>query len=144
MNKLPEIRLPTFHGKEWAAVAITAVLAVFSTIYVALKPSASTAGRIENGSKETYEEEEYDHVYTNRSEETSDKLLKWLGTRKSFHEVLRQHAEGQSSSALKVKLQQMLVNTFLFHSPKQRTASNNEDISFITRNSLRTTTRLGL
>ena len=106
MNKLPEIRLPTFHGKEWAAVAITAVLAVFSTIYVALKPSASTAGRIENGSKETYEEEEYDHVYTNRSEESSDELLKWLGTRKSFHEVLRQHPDGPSPSSLKVKLQQ--------------------------------------
>ena len=26
MNKLPEIRLPTLHGKEWAAVAITAVV----------------------------------------------------------------------------------------------------------------------
>ena len=58
MNKLPEIRLPTFHGKEWAAVAITAVLAVFSTIYVALKPSASTAERIEDGSKETWRRRE--------------------------------------------------------------------------------------
>ena len=69
MNKLPEIRLPTLHGKEWAAVAITAVLAVFSTLYVALKPSGyQQLGGLKTGRKETYEEEEYDHVYTNRSE----------------------------------------------------------------------------
>eukprot|EP00944_MAST-04C_sp_MAST-4C-sp1_P001512 g1512.t1 len=131
MNKLPEIRLPTFHGKEWAAVAITAVLAVFSTIYVALKPSASTAGRIENGSKETYEEEEYDHVYTNRSEETSDELLKWLGTRKSFHEVLRQHPDGPSPSSLKVKLQQnVAANSNNVADQNSGTASNNEGHKF--------------
>ena len=106
MSKLPEIRLPTLHGREWAAVAITAMLTIFSTLYVALKPSISTAETVEDGSKKKNEEDAEERVYNNPSEESSDALLKWLGTRKSFHEALRQHRTGLSPSSLKVKLQQ--------------------------------------
>ncbi len=100
MDKLSDIRLPTLHAKEWATVAITAILAVVSTVYLSFSTQPT---------KKEQNDEKNENTEKNYCQDDDELLTNWLGTRKSFHMILSEDDIHSRCNSIKEKLQQIEI-----------------------------------